>query len=67
MDVCGYTEAEVCDMYDKEVVLPIYWDKQNTAKEAHIWSGAEEGQSAQRRKMDPASFKYDDPKFGNAM
>ena len=37
MDVCGYTEEQVLEMYEKEIVLPIYWDKSTTPKDAHKW------------------------------
>eukprot|EP00746_Dinoflagellata_sp_MGD_P134214 gnl/MRDRNA2_/MRDRNA2_68034_c0_seq1.p1 gnl/MRDRNA2_/MRDRNA2_68034_c0~~gnl/MRDRNA2_/MRDRNA2_68034_c0_seq1.p1 ORF type:complete len:390 (+),score=69.14 gnl/MRDRNA2_/MRDRNA2_68034_c0_seq1:172-1170(+) len=58
MEVCGYSEPEVQDMYDKKLVLPIYWDAAN-GKDAHVWPG-QEGKSTKRRKTDPANFKYKD-------
>jgi len=69
MEVCGYSEAEVQDMYDKNLVLPIYWDasggeaKKILFKEAHVWPG-QEGRSKNRRAMDPANFMYKNPVTG---
>jgi crotonobetainyl-CoA:carnitine CoA-transferase CaiB-like acyl-CoA transferase len=63
MEVCGYQEAEVHDMYAKGIVLPIYWDKSSSDtgtdvwKEAHVWPG-EDGKSKKRRGMDPNNFVF---------
>lgn len=57
MEKCGKSAAEVQEMYDQGIVLPIYWDK-TYGKDAHVWPG--EGKSELRRKMDPRSFMYNE-------
>merc|ERR1712107_14224 len=63
MEVCGYSEADVNDMYDKGLVLPIYWDKSSSDtgtdlwKDAHVWPSME-GKSKRRLDMDPAKFMF---------
>jgi len=66
MEVCGYSEDEVHTMYDKNIVLPIYWDagsgdhKTQAWKDAHVWPG-QEGRSSNRLKMNPTNFIYKNP------
>jgi len=65
MDMAGYTEDEVYAMYGRGTVMPIYWDKNNTASDSHVWPG--NTQSEHRKLTCPSTFKYDDPSFGRAM
>jgi len=66
MEVCGKSESEVYDMYNKGIVLPIYWNKDageagtKHFRESHVWPG-EDGQSKRRRLTDPKSFVYKNP------
>lgn len=65
MDVCGYTEPEVNDLYQDGTVLPIYWNHGDKGSESgrlawknnHVWPG-QGGRSEKRRKMNPKSFLY---------
>jgi crotonobetainyl-CoA:carnitine CoA-transferase CaiB-like acyl-CoA transferase len=65
MEMAGYSEDEVYAMYGRGTVLPIYWDKNNTASEAHVWP--DQLQSQSRQDMDTTTFKYNDPASGRAM
>jgi len=56
MEICKKSEAEVQEMYDTDIVLPIYWDK-TYGKESHVWPG-DEGISERRKKMNPKTFMY---------
>ena len=46
-------------------VLPIYWDKNNTASGSHVWPGND--QSEERKLRCETTFKYEDPASGRAM
>ena len=37
MDVCGYTEKQVYEMYDEGILIPIYWNKNSRPLETHVW------------------------------
>jgi len=60
MDMCGYSENEVNDMYQRGTVLPIYWNHGEHPgaawKNKHVWGGA--NCSEHRRLLDPKSFQY---------
>lgn len=67
MEVCGYSEDEVQDLYSKGTVLPIYWNHsihgagsesgRAAWKDHHVWPG-QDGRSERRRTMNPKAFDY---------
>jgi len=56
MELCGKSEAEVHDMYESGVLLPIYWDK-TFGKNCHVWP-ADAGVSERRRAVNHKAFVY---------
>ena len=51
MEVCGYTEQQVHEMYNDNTIIPIYWDwlKGNQSVDLHLWPG--QTQSVARSKL----------------